>query len=53
MEYQYFQLPNGIRIIHKQVPGKVAHCGVVIDVGSRDELPGESGIAHFIEHVIF
>lgn len=53
MDYQYFQLDNGIRIIHKQVPGNVAHCGVVIDAGSRDELDNEKGIAHFIEHLIF
>lgn len=46
-------MDNGLRIIHKQVPGNVAHCGVVIDTGSRDELENEKGIAHFIEHLIF
>jgi predicted Zn-dependent peptidase len=25
----------------------------MVNVGSRDELPGEEGLAHFIEHVIF
>lgn len=53
MEYQYHTLPNGIRIVHKQVKGAVAHCGVLINTGSRDELPQEQGMAHFIEHVIF
>lgn len=53
MDYQYHQLDNGLRIIHKQVPGNVAHCGVVIDAGSRDERENEKGIAHFIEHLIF
>lgn len=46
-------LPNGIRIIHHQVNSPVGHCGLLINTGSRDELPNEHGIAHFIEHVIF
>ncbi len=53
MDYQYATLSNGIRVIHKQAKSPVAHCGVVIDAGSRDEKPDENGIAHFIEHVIF
>jgi predicted Zn-dependent peptidase len=31
----------------------VAHVGVIINTGSRDELPAEHGLAHFTEHVIF
>ena len=31
----------------------VAYCGVVVDAGSRDELPGEHGMAHFVEHMLF
>lgn len=53
MNYQYHTLSNGIRIIHKYVPNHVAHSGVIIDAGSRDELETENGIAHFIEHLIF
>jgi len=53
MEYQYSKLTNGIRIIHKPVISPVAHCGVIINAGSRDELSEETGMAHFIEHVIF
>ena len=53
MDYQYSQLPNGIRVIHKQVPANVAHLGVIIDAGTRDELPHQSGLAHLIEHMIF
>lgn len=53
-EYQIFEFPNGIRLIHKQVPAtKIAHCGFILDVGSRDELPHEQGIAHFWEHMAF
>jgi predicted Zn-dependent peptidase len=53
MEYQRHTLSNGIRIIHKAVNNQVAHCGVIINTGSRDEKENEQGIAHFIEHTIF
>lgn len=46
-------LPNGIRIIHYPINSPVAHCGLIINAGSRDEKENEHGIAHFIEHVIF
>lgn len=53
MAYQYYQLKNGIRIIHRQIPGQISHCGLMVDTGSRDELEKENGMAHFIEHMIF
>ena len=53
MEIQTLILPNGIRLVHKHIPGNVAHCGLFINTGSRDEHDEENGIAHFIEHVIF
>jgi len=51
--YQTHILKNGLKVIHQQVDGKAAWCGLIIGVGSRDERPEEEGIAHFIEHVIF
>ena len=51
--YYYHTLPNGLRIVHKQTKSPVAHVGVIINTGSRDELPEEHGLAHFTEHVIF
>lgn len=51
--YQTHVLKNGLKIIHQQIAGKAAWCGLIIGVGSRDEQPEEEGIAHFIEHVIF
>ena len=51
--YQYHTLPNGLRIVHKQTKSQVAHVGVIINTGSRDELPTEHGMAHFTEHVFF
>lgn len=53
MEFYIGVLPNGIRIIHKQINSPVAHFGVTIDVGSRDEQLSEHGIAHLIEHMVF
>jgi predicted Zn-dependent peptidase len=52
-EYLIFTLKNGIRIIHKQTADEVAHCGIIINAGSRDESENEQGIAHLIEHVLF
>ena len=53
MEYQVHTLPNGVRLLHKQVDSPVAHAGVMIHTGSRDEEENEQGMAHFIEHIIF
>ena len=53
MDYEIFTLPNGIRLIHKQVNSPVAHFGMVANTGSRDETDHEHGLAHFIEHVFF
>ena len=54
MSFKTFTLKNGIRVIHHELHyGNVAHCGLIINVGSRDELPKESGMAHFIEHTVF
>jgi predicted Zn-dependent peptidase len=53
MKYKTHRLPNGIRLIHQEVQSPVAHCGIIINTGSRDELPEEHGLAHFIEHVLF
>lgn len=53
-EYQIHTLPNGIRIAHRQVPyTQVVHCGLMLDMGSRDEKPDQVGLAHFWEHMAF
>ena len=33
--------------------GGVAYCGIAVDSGTRDELDGERGMAHFTEHLSF
>ncbi len=53
MEYFSSVLPNGIRLVHQYVDSPVAHCGIIINTGSRDEALQEQGLAHFIEHTIF
>jgi predicted Zn-dependent peptidase len=53
MEYFTYRLDNGIRLVHQLTDSPVAHCGVIINTGSRDELDNQQGLAHFIEHLIF
>lgn len=53
MQYNTFILPNGLRIIHATSPTNVTYCGFAVDAGTRDELPEEQGMAHFVEHLIF
>lgn len=54
LDYHLHTLPNGIRIIHKQVNHtKIAHSGFIMDIGSRDEQLQELGLAHFWEHMAF
>ncbi len=53
MEFFKYILPNGIRCIHKRVKSPVTYCSLTINAGSRDEKPGEFGVAHFAEHSLF
>lgn len=46
-------LPNGIKILHKHRPGAIAHIALMVNIGMRDELPNENGLAHFVEHMLF
>ena len=52
-EYFTACLSNGIRFIHMLTDRPVSHLGIIVNAGSRDELEEESGIAHYIEHVLF
>jgi len=47
-------LNNGIRILTKKMPHtRSVSMGVWVNVGARDETVDESGLSHFIEHMIF
>lgn len=53
MKYNTYTLDNGLRIIHQPSDSKVVYCGYQINAGTRNEEPGEEGLAHFCEHVTF
>lgn len=53
MKYKTYTLDNGLRIIHLPSDSKVVYCGYQINAGTRNEEPGEEGLAHFCEHVTF
>lgn len=47
-------LDNGLRIITEHIPTvRSASVGIWVKSGSRDELPKQAGITHFIEHTLF
>lgn len=53
MQLLFHTLNNGIRLVHCRTNGMVAHCGLIINTGSRDEKNSEHGMVHFIEHMLF
>ena len=53
MQYNTYTLDNGLRIIHLPSDSQVVYCGYQINAGTRNEEPGEEGLAHFCEHVTF
>ena len=53
MKYNTYTLSNGLRVIHLPSASPVVYCGYEIAAGTRDEEPGEEGLAHFVEHVTF
>ena len=53
MAYSTTTLSCGLRLVHTPSATDVTYCGFCIDAGTRDELPEESGMAHFIEHLLF
>lgn len=53
-EIECHTLPNGIRIVHNRITTtKIVHCGIMLNIGSRDENAENQGIAHFWEHMAF
>lgn len=53
MEYNVHTLLNGIRLLHVPSASAISHACIIINSGSRDEKDENSGLAHFIEHLIF
>lgn len=52
-EIQTATLCNGIRVVCSPSPTDIAYLGIVVDAGTRDETPWESGMAHYTEHMSF
>jgi predicted Zn-dependent peptidase len=47
-------LQNGVRIVSRTMPHvRSVSMGVWVHAGARDEADAESGLSHFIEHMIF
>jgi predicted Zn-dependent peptidase len=53
MDLFYHSLDSWYQACSSSVSAVVAHCGLVINTGSRNENPAEHGMAHFIEHMLF
>ena len=46
-------LDNDVRVVTEQISSvRSVSIGVWVDVGSRDERPGEEGVSPFIEHMV-
>lgn len=47
-------LPNGLTVIHEHLPAaQSAAIGFFVATGARDETAKESGVSHFLEHMMF
>ncbi|WP_026175184.1 M16 family metallopeptidase [Thermus igniterrae] len=47
-------LQNGLRVIAEVLPGaRSVALGYFVRTGARDEGAGESGVSHFLEHMVF
>lgn len=52
--YKKTVLDNGIRVVTERIPSvRSVSLGLWANVGSRDESAEESGISHFLEHMVF
>ena len=54
MEINRYVLDNGLKIIHsKDATTKMVAFNILYNVGSKDEKEGNTGLAHFFEHLMF
>lgn len=48
------QLKNGLRVVMERIPTcRSVSFGIWVKTGSRNEVPEQGGISHFIEHMLF
>lgn len=54
MPFLTHTLPNGLQIIGETLPSsRSVSVGFFVNTGSRDEMSNESGVSHFLEHMLF
>ena len=54
MPFHTHTLPNGMQLIGETLPNsRSVAVGYFVRTGSRDETPAESGVSHFLEHMMF
>lgn len=54
INYTAFTLPNGLRAVHNYDPSTaMVAVNILYNVGSRDESPELTGLAHLFEHLMF
>jgi predicted Zn-dependent peptidase len=53
-EAQVTELDSGIRVVTEAVPSvRSVALGLWVRTGSRDEVPAQAGVSHFLEHLLF
>ncbi len=54
MPFHSHKLPNGLQLIGETSPSaRSVAVGFFVRTGARDETPAESGVSHFLEHMMF
>jgi len=54
MFYERSDLPGGLRVLSERMDTvRSVAIGIWFSVGSRDEIPAEAGMSHFMEHMMF
>ncbi len=54
IKFEEYDLPNGLHVIlHKDNSAPTVTTSVYYSVGSKDEVKGRTGFAHFFEHLLF
>ncbi len=49
-----FKLPNGLTVtLHEDHKTPLVALNLIYNVGSKDDPPGKSGVAHLVEHLMF
>lgn len=54
LTFERYHLDNGLEVLlHRDAEVPIVHLEVWYKVGSKDEAPGKTGLAHLVEHMMF